>query len=186
MIDREGHARIMKRKKTGNLLYNLTRLTLFSFCCRNQLCGQEKVNISAGVGLPELLNLGGRYQLQQAQIGIGFGFMPLKDESLISVSGDVYYHFAGSSKLSNRRPGYGRIGVNYLRDETKTLVGKYLYLNLRIGRDFNVSKKIGIQRDAGAMFQLFHEEIRKEPSYGWVDLEFPVVPCFGIVLFYRI
>lgn len=174
-------------KNKSNLLYNLMLLSIFSFFYGNQVCGQEKVNISVGIGLPELLNVGVRYQLEQAQIGIGFGSMPLKDESLISVSGDLYYHFGGLSELSNRRPWYGRIGLNYLREETETFIDKILYLNLRIGRDFNISKKIGIEIDAGAIFQLFNDETRKQPSNGWnFDFEFPVLPSFGIGLFYRL
>ena len=174
-------------KDLSIFLHNLMLLSIFSLCYGNQSFGQEKANISSGIGLPELLNLGVRYQLKQAQLGIGFGFIPIKEESVIAVSGDVYYHFAGLSEFSNRRPWYGRLGLNYLRDETKTLVDKYLYLNLRIGRDFNISKKIGIEIDAGAIFQLFNETIRKEPSSGWnLDLEFPILPSFGIGLFYRI
>lgn len=174
-------------KTENNLLYNFILFSIFSFCCANQLFGQEKVNISAGMGIPELLNVGVRYQLKQAQIGISFGSVPVKDESIFSVSGDVYYHFAGLTKLSNRRPWYGKVGLNYLRDETKTLLDKYLYLNLRIGRDFNISKKIGIEIDAGAIFQLFNKTIRFQPPGGWnLDIKFPVIPSFGIGLFYRI
>jgi hypothetical protein len=174
-------------KNKGNLLYILLLFSIFLFYGGNQLLGQEKLNISIGMGLPELLNVGVRYQLEQAQIGISFGSMPVKDESLISVSGDVYYHFGGLSELSNRRPWYGRIGLNYFREETKTFVDKNIYLNLRIGRDINFSKKIGIDIDAGAFFQLFHDRINKEPSSGWnFDLEIPVLPSLGIGLFYRL
>jgi hypothetical protein len=177
----------VKMKIKDYLLYHLILLSIFSFCCASQLLGQEKVNISAGMGLPELLNVGLRYQLKQAQIGISVGSVPLKDESILSVSGDVYYHFAGLSELSDRRPWYGKVGLNYLRDETKTLVDKYLYLNLRIGRDFNISKKIGIEIDAGAIFQLFNKTVRLEPSGGWsFDINIPVLPSFGAGLFYRI
>jgi hypothetical protein len=174
-------------KNIINLLQNLILFSIFSFCFGNQSFGQEKVNISAGFGLPELLNVGVRYQLKQTQMGIGFGFMPMKNESVISFSGDAYYHFAGLSELSDRRLWYGRIGLNYMRDETKTLVDKYIYLNLRIGRDFNISKKFGVEIDAGAIFELFNDKLRKEPSSAWnFDLEFPVLPSFGIGLFYRI
>jgi len=174
-------------KSTRNHVYILMLFSLFSFCCSNQSFAQEKVNISAGIGLPELLNVGVRYQLKQAQIGLGFGFMPLKEESLISVSGDGYYYFAGLSRLSNRRTWYGRLGLNYMRDENKFLVDKYLYLNLRFGRDFNFSKKFGVQIEAGTIFQLFNETIRKVPSSGWdFDIEFPVLPSIGMGLFYRI
>ena len=137
--------------------------------------------------MPEGINAGLHFQIKQAQIRIGFGIMPLKDESFISVSGDFYYHFAGFSELSSRRPWYGRIGLDYLHDETKYVIDKSLYLNLRIGRDFNISEKIGIGIDAGTMFRLFHEEIDKEPSSALsINIDFPVLPSFGICFFYRI
>ncbi len=143
--------------------------------------------MSVGIGLPELLNIGIRYQLQQTQIGISFGSMPVKDESIFSLSSDVYYNFGGISELSSRRPWYGKIGLNYLWDETKFFIDKYLYLNLRIGRDFNISQKIGIDVEAGLGLQLLHDTIEKEPP-GWLNFNFdiPVLPSIGICLFYRI
>lgn len=159
----------------------------FSFNYSNQVFGQEKVNISIGIGLPELLNINVRYQLKQSQIRIGFGTLPLKEESLISISGDFYYHFGGFSELSNRRPWYGRIGLNYLRDETESIIDKYLFLNTRIGRDFNISNKIGIEIDIGTGIRLKNEVIRKKPSSGWIiAIEVPFIPSIGIGLFYRI
>jgi len=177
----------MRIKNSGGLLYNLILLSIFLFCCGNQSFGQDKINLSAGFSMPEGLNAGLHFQLEQAQIRFGFGTMPLKDESFISGSSDFYYHFAGNSELSSRRPWYGRFGLNYLRDETKYVIDKSLYLNLRIGRDFNISERVGIEIDAGVALRLLHKEIDKEPSsYSWINLDFPVLPSFGICFFYRI
>ena len=152
------------------------------------LSGQEKVNITTGIGLPEFLNIGLRFQLKQSQVGFSIGTWPLASgEKIMSGSGDFLYHFGGFSELSNRRPWFGRIGVNYLRDETEYRIDKYFYLNTRVGRDFNISKKIGITLDVGAIFQLGSETIRKKPSTGWnLDLEFPVLPSAGLGVFFRI
>jgi hypothetical protein len=76
-----------------------------------------------------------------------------------------------------------------LRDETERILDKYLYLNLRIGRDLNISHKIGIALDAGVMVQIFNEYIEKIPCTGWFCggvLDFPVLPSLGIRLFYRL
>lgn len=175
----------MKEKK--KFLQNLLFCSIFYVCCIGPSLGQEKVNISAGLGLPEMLNLGLHFQQDQVQIGFSVGTMPLDGESIISVSGDMYYHFAGSSVLSNRRPWYGRAGLNYLRNETNNFIDKYIYLNLRIGRDFNISEKFGINFDAGAIFELYNEEIRKVPPSGWnIDINFPVLPALGLRFFYRL
>lgn len=115
----------MNMNNRVNILYSLILLGLSSIFC-NQLFGQEKVNISLGMGIPELLNLGIRYQIKQVQAGISFGTLPTNTESLISVSGDIYYHFGGISELSNRRPWYGRIGLNYLQENTNSFNDKKL------------------------------------------------------------
>lgn len=174
-----------KLKKTFTC--NLLIITLI-FSCGYQASAQEKLNISGGLGLPELLNIGVRYQLEQVQIGFSVGSMPYgSGEYLVSFSGDVYYHFGGSSELSNRKPWYGRIGLNYLRDESELVIDKYFYLTTRFGRDFNISRKIGIEIDIGAIFQLSNKEIRKSPPSGWdFNFEYPVLPSIGVGLFYRI
>lgn len=160
----------------------------FSFAKVCKVSAQEKININTGFGIPEFIYLGVSYQLDQYQIGFNVGALPVgSSESLMSFSADMRYHFAGLSEFSNRRPWYVRIGLNYLRDETDYVIEKYLYLNTRIGRDFNISKKIGIAVDIGTVFQLHNTEIIKNPSDGWyLDLDFPVLPSFGIGLFYRI
>jgi hypothetical protein len=104
-----------------------------------------------------------------------------------SFSGDVRYYFGGLSKLSDRPPWYGKIGLNYLRDETESFIDKYLYLNTRVGREFNISGKFGIEIEAGAIFELSHERIRKQPSISWWNLDFsaPVLPSVQLGLFYK-
>ena len=170
----------------AKLLNCLLLSGIFLFFC-NQIIGQEKLNMSVGIGLPELFNIGARYQFKQAQIGISAGTVPAKNESVISASGDFYYHFAGSSKLSDLRPWYGRLGLNYLRDETTKILDKYIYLNVRCGRDFNISKKFGIEVDGGLMFQLYHDKTYKSnTNMDWTfDFNFPVLPSIGVALFYR-
>ena len=168
--------------------FNTLLIILLLIYNAQQVLGQEKVNVTTGFGLPELLNIGIKYQHNQTQIGLSIGSLPLgSEENIISISSDIYYHFGGFSELTNVRPWYGRIGVNYLRDETEYIIDKYVFLNARVGRDINISKKIGIQIGMGALFQLHNERVEKKPSSGWnFDLEFPVLPSLGIALFYRI
>ena len=158
-------------------------LFIIAFSYTNQLLGQEKVNVSAGIGSMELINVGVLFQGNQNQLGFSFGFIPDKDGGAFSFAGDVYYHFGGSSDLSDRHPWFARFGMLYLRTESKTYIDKYVFLNLRVGRDFNLSKKIGIVLDAGPMIQLFTLESENKPSSDW---NFPVYPGLGIKLFYRI
>lgn len=175
-------------KSKGIILYSLVLSSIFFSLVSPQAEAQEKINLSVGIGFPELINAGIRFQLNQTQLGLAVGAMPVKDGTSFAVSGDVFYHFAGSSDFSDRRPWYGRGGLNYWRNESEYAVDEYAYLNFRLGRDFNFSKKFGMQADAGVIFQLSHKETRKVPSDGWdfSGLEFPVLPGVGLGLFYRL
>lgn len=46
----------------------------FLFSSGKQIFGQEKINISAGVGFPETINIGIRFQIAQSQIGASIGW----------------------------------------------------------------------------------------------------------------
>ncbi len=171
------------RIKLFRLLLLIAVLLIFN---SYQALAQNKINILAGVGIPEFLNAGINFQHNQTQFGIRIGSWPT-DEKMICFSGDLYYHFSGISTLSTRRVWYARFGLVYLLDETETIIDKYVYLNSRIGRDFNISKKIGIEIDAGLIVQLSHNEKIKKSSDFWNIVPKPsIVPSIGIAMFYRI
>jgi len=130
-------------KNNMKALFCILLIIAFLFSSGNQLLGQKKVDISAGFGFPELLNIGMRLQHDQIQIGFSIGSFPEEGRSHFTITGNVYYHFAGNSKLSNRRAWYGRGGISYWREEL-TRPTKYVawttkdfYLFLRLGRDIN-------------------------------------------------
>lgn len=152
-----------------------------------EVFGQEKVNVSTGLGVPELLNVGVRYQLQQTEIGFSVGSFPLDDQRIISFSGDFFYHFRSLSKLSERRLWYGRLGLNYLRNESEIVIDHFVFLNLRIGRDINISRKMGIKIDAGPTIELFKKTISKGSFQDFSTGPLNKISLgIGIELFYRI
>ena len=161
----------------------------FSLTVTNRLSGQEKINITAGFGLPELINGGVRFQLNQVQLGISLGFIPDDYEDIISVAGDIYFHLTGSSKYSSRYQYYFRLGCDYFRLESEYDLDEYVYLNLRFGKDFDLSKKFGINVDGGIAIELDHKETAKKQQYSFwpdTDTNYGVFPSLGISLFYRI
>jgi len=176
-------------KKISFLRHYLVLFIIVLISNNEQVFCQDKINILAGAGLPELLNVGLNIQNNQTQLGIRIGSWPT-DEKIISISGDIYYHFAGISRLSPRRLWYVKFGLNYLRDETEIVIDKYIYLNSRIGRDLNISKKIGIAIDAGLIIRLSHQESVKKPEDFWdiwdIGPELSVIPSIGIAMFYKI
>ena len=166
------------KNKMKTLSYILL-LIVFLFSPGRKMFGQDKVNLSLGVGFLEHINIGIKYQiLDQAKIGLNFGWFPETDANgwLLSIQGNFYYHLFGTSKFSDIHPWYARLGLNYLRDDFRGLESvNWWYSHLRFGRDFYFGKKIGISMDAGLYYHL-NPEKTGNLTFG---------PSFGGCLFYR-
>src|SRR5512133_342266 len=100
------------------VLSNLFLSIILMTCIPEKLHGQGKIIVSGGFGFPELVNVGMRYQQGQTGAGITLGALPIFSYLTGAITGDFYYHFGGSSKLTEIRPWYGKIGVSYLQDES--------------------------------------------------------------------
>lgn len=149
-------------------------LITFVFINANQLFGQEKVIITSGVGFPELINIGVRYQCGQSQLGLSIGAVNVKVK-FISISGDLFYHFDRLSNKPGINPCYCRVGLDYWKLDEFHAEGNFLLFNLRLGRDFNISHKFGTELDAGVVFH--SKELLNQSG---------VAPSLGIRLFYKI
>lgn len=151
----------------------------------------EKINLSAGLGHPELLNLGVRFQLEQSQIGLSAGFLPGSDDEAFAVGADYYYHFGGSSDLSTRRPWFAKAGLNYYTVKNEFEKNKYLFLVPRVGRDFNLSRNVGIALEGGVSLVLSQDEedLKPRESSGFFDgsgIGSNILPSLGVSVFYRL
>jgi long-subunit fatty acid transport protein len=167
----------IKMKNKMKTLSCIPLMITLLLCSGRQMSGQGKVTMSVGVGLPELINIGMKYQvLDQAKIGLSIGWWPGTQYAgnLLSFSGDFYYHFAGSSKFSDLRPWFGRIGLNYDRENLTDIIN-WWYSYLRIGRDFYFNKKFGVSFDAGLTYH-FNPETTGNSTFG---------AALGGCLFYR-
>jgi hypothetical protein len=149
-------------------LFSLFCIVFFSI----QIFGQRQINVSVGLDNIGLLNLGAQYQIQQSQIGFSCGLVPRRNETFISIAGDYYYHFGKLPKLSNLRPWYGKLGLDYILDSWSNGIDTYIFLNARLGRDFNISHKLGIGMDAGVVVPLLNSK--------------GIGPALGIRVFYKI
>ena len=149
-----------------------------------RVTGQTNCVFTFGAGIPELLNVGARIQTHQIELGITIGGF---SNSAISISGNIYLHFAGSSKFSDLHPWYGKIGIDYLRGETEYDISSYDYLDVRFGRDFNFTSKIGINIEAGMAYQIYYDKVVLKQSNNFLNLDFnfELIPSLGISFFYR-
>jgi len=148
------------------------------------VAGQERTKVTLGFGIPELINIGFRTQINQSEAGLSLGFFPPEEDSwviswekMFSVCGDYYFHFAGKSRFSDLRPFYARAGLNYWKIEwEENDIDNCLSTQIRLGRDFNFSKKTGMSLDAGVLIHL--NEVND--AWGYV-----VGYAAGINLFYK-
>ena len=153
------------------------------FLLTPQARGQHDFSVTAGLGYPELLNLGVRYQVGQSQLGlhVGSGFGDEEDNDF-SVGADYFYHFEGFSHLSTRRTWYGRIGLYYYSSKQMYEEFQYLLLAPRLGKEFNLSPRIGMTADAGISQIL--SRLKEDPVY--IDAKNKTTLSLGFSIFYRL
>ncbi|PZX60253.1 hypothetical protein LV84_00525 [Algoriphagus ratkowskyi] len=173
----------------SKFLFLITPLLILSQIGHSQQ--REKINISIATGHNEGFNLGVRYQLNQMQVGLAFGtdFNKKKEINKPEIyTGEFFYHFAGTADLSQRKPWYLRNGIvlrkeDYNHTDLRTFNWSY---NLRIGREFNISRKIGISLDGGIITRLGTKYKKTGPNPSYPDyVEHPIDPSLGLGLYYR-
>jgi len=158
------------------------------------LSAQEKVRISVGYGFPELLSLGLSYQLPQAQLEVSAGIL----SEFSQLSGEVICHFAGHSGYTDRKPWYFKTGLMKFREKLECRMTTITMLPLRVGKDLNLSRKMGFTIDFGVACKLNEKVEQRSTGSAWPgtavygifgDSEgnnFPAIsPCFTIGYFIK-
>jgi len=147
----------------------------------------EKIKISGGIGSPDQIYVGVNYQLNKVEVGLSVGSIPLKNTHSITISSDIRYKFGEPKKLADSLKWYGRFGLSFMRFENEVSIEKILFLNPRIGREFNFSNKFGMDIDFGTVLQLHYEREAKNTSQTFPTFEYETpFLSFGIGFFYRI
>lgn len=154
----------------------------------NQNSFQDRFNFSAGVGLPEILNVGVCFYLDPWKFGLYLGAVPWLDRdkrAMRIMTADARYHFGGSSQLSTIPPWYMKLGFIYHRiqdSEWKYSEEHSYWLATRIGRNFNLTEQFGIFLELGPIFCLYDKFTMED--YTDIGCEYKMLPGFGIGLFY--
>jgi len=115
--------------------------------------GKKKLTIAGGIGFPDLMNLSLRLTFGQDQLGISGGYMPDWRGDYYSFSIDYFRHYGGYSRLSYFKPWFFRTGFTLIIEEdSEPNMGRTAYyplIYIRIGREFNISKRFGFSIDIG-------------------------------------
>lgn len=86
----------------------IQRLFLFLtlVCSSIMYCdAQDTWKFSTGLGLPELAHIGVSYQYSQAEFGLRFGTLPLKNEDIYQYSAEFCITLLVRQKLENKNLG---------------------------------------------------------------------------------
>jgi len=157
----------------------------FVFTNIQKVNSQKNFDLAVGIGIQEMAHVAVRYQLNQFKAGINIGSLPNKSTKSITYSGDVYYHFGGKSKYTAVRPWFVRSGLTCRRSEDNLSIINDRWIYLRAGRDFNLSKKLGISIDAGLSKRLTYKEEFKRPTSSWKLFDFTEWPSGAFEFYYR-
>jgi len=163
------------------IVFNLIAVILL-YVPKNLLYSTN-VNISAGIGILELVNAGFKLQWEQVQTGAYIGAMQFGDEKIFSLGGDLYFHFGDTVKYTSTKPWYVRTGISYFSDAFPHSKDKLTFLNFRFGRDLNISPKVGIDVELGTLIKLSHKVIEGEPFFLF---DLPIWPAIGACIFFRL
>ncbi len=143
--------------------------------CGHQVYAQEKIKIYAGVSMPEQFVFGPRLQLNQVEIGLGFGNSRYRS----AISGDIAYHFGKNSPKSEIKPWYIKGGASKWIDHSDNPDNNIAGLYFRTGRDINFSRRVGMNIEFGIVTGKMANEIMGSGHS-------KIFPCLGLFLFYRI
>ena len=146
--------------------------------------GQKRGDISLGMGFPELSSVGIRYQVfPQFRTGICAGWLPgttFKSggwNSLVSLSGDLYYHFGRISLFPERRIFYVNTGINFIQEKPINWKENWWNYYVRMGCEIHSTRRYGINIHGGVIYNL-------NPEKNWARLE-RFLPAIGANIFYR-
>jgi len=149
-------------------------------------------DVVTGFGFTDAFHLGIKVHfLERNQIGIYYGNnLNLGDGSYNSFSLDHQLHFGKTSDFSSRKVWFLRQGLTYSIENDYYSEFKYLFLSFSIGREINISPKVGISIDLGLFHTLQEKErvkVEREHSLDNIRLDmkdFFVLPNLRIQFFY--
>lgn len=146
---------------------------------------QNYINIKVGAGIPEMPGASVGLQASQVQLLVGAGIIPISDNRITTITGDLFFHLLGSSDKSELRPWYARTGLCFFKEETERWIDRYRYWDIRIGRSMIISERMAVELDLGLVFELSYNREEIDPASWGPAFTFPVLPALGTRFVYR-
>ena len=188
---------IFTQNQTTSIMKNLNIhkkslfLFIIIFLISSPLQAQDtiKSGFTFSVGFPGFFSVGIykkvsniKYSLRAGYVGKPCIMFCNYVEKYTSVSAEVHYYFETETEIPKENPFYLRGSMNYYQRKGHPYRSyKFISLNTRVGKHFKVSKKNGIEIDAGVLFRFYRKEIEVKPKNGgyYPDDDF-ILPSAGI------
>lgn len=145
---------------------------------------QSRIGIHAGIGIPDFLYIGGKYQFKQLEAGLQLGTFPSRSHKLFGIGGHLMWHFAGESDHLEARPWYVKGDVVYNYDENSSYYWHTCYTGMRVGRECALSERLSLQIDLGFSYVAYQDMIAKKPTSSDYSPGISVFPAGSITAFY--
>jgi hypothetical protein len=135
-------------------------IVLIALFILSPVLGQKRymdMDIKAGIGAPELLHTGLRFNISRAHYDFFIGGWP--DERQLSVGLNYAHHFGKKWKehLSKQPPWYISWGASYLYWNRDDFIQQDVYATTRLGRDFNLMPSLSLSLSLGLSFTVYHQ-----------------------------
>jgi hypothetical protein len=118
----------------------------------------ERMEFDMGLGYPDLLHLGMKYQLSKlSNIGMSYGsLIPTRNGNRHTQALTLEHEFHFGKQVSRKRmpPFYFSQKVTYIMDATELVNSNVLYFTPSIGKSFYSDGPFGLNIDAGLNFKL--------------------------------
>lgn len=147
--------------------------------------GQD-FEISAGIGIPEVPNVGLKILNENFSFGFAYGFVPNKDIRTINVDFGIF--FGKPAKNAEAKKSVFRTLFTHYREETERRIFNHSYLIFRAGRNYFFTSQFGLNLEGGLTIEVGENIVSKD---GTVPSSFNfiydnVFPSLSIRFFYRI
>jgi hypothetical protein len=143
----------------------ITGLLLFAATITygQELAGERRMQITAGLSTTDAPNLGIRYRKNQSQWWFNVGLSAIgRNSHFISLGPGFSQHLWGASKKTDLKPWYvklGLTGIDYALPLTRqyTERAQITYAKVHLGRDFNITKRAGFTFSIGPSARVYQK-----------------------------
>ena len=149
---------------------------IFVFLITIQLARAQDFKVTAGAGFPDLIHIGGLYELTNSnEVGIQLGTISSINKLLTpTIEHRLYYR--KSKKYENLNTGFFGQRLTYSYERSNEYNWHSIFLNLSVGRNYYFTENFGFTWDVGIFFWLMDKQFDNSTGLEVEDDSPPNIP----------